>query len=94
MAIIKEFIYSGTTVSLSNEEFNLAIKNAKTHDFELKIEKINEEIDNKNNYIYNLYKCKKCGIKVGSYGENRPLWLNEKILYLTCEEVIIKGIIE
>lgn len=64
---------------------------------------LNEEC---NNYIWNSYTCKKCNIMVVEYiieNEIRIAYLDSTLLFLkligailtaSCEEMIIKGIIE
>lgn len=85
MAIFKEFhLENYKKIIIPNDKYELAIKNAKTHDMEIILE-------------YGLYfksKCNKCKIECDNYPTIKCLLYMGEVLYLTCEEVIIKGIIE
>ncbi len=76
---------------ISEQNYCLAIKNARTHDFEIIIKEKHIEIStDKLNYL----KCNNCKVECHRWGKEEVVIKNGKIFNLTCDEVIIKGIIE
>lgn len=70
---------------LSKMEYDLALKNSYTHDMEIII------MDHDG---FNIVKCNKCELYCKKLLNNDILIMNDKVIYTTCDEFIIKGIIE
>ena len=88
MAIIKLINDDGNSVffkDLSIKEYELAKQKASTHDMEILLTKTDG---------LNIVKCNRCHMCCSSGSFSKILSLEGRVIYTTCDEYLIKDIIE